>query len=278
VLHSGGHHLHLRLASSDGYHRVEVEDHYPGMPTARAAAVGTTDAVGNGLHLLTALAAASGVTPTATGKIVWATFPAAGVDPTAHEASVEGPQFEQARTLPSPQEALRAEVGRFHAEVGRFHEEAGLEAETAGEDLMHVQLVGLPLVLFAAQLRHDRELLRELELVARADGPYPAAELVELARELTLYRGMGESTELERAAALERGAVTLDVLYRLPRFAGPACDRMARLLARADAYAREGALLVLPPTPEQVAVRDWFLCQITQQCEGADPQPWTGPL
>jgi anti-sigma regulatory factor (Ser/Thr protein kinase) len=266
VLHSAGDHLHLRLIAVDEVRRLEVEDHYPGLPATRPR---SDSGVGHGLQLLEALATESGVTPTDGGKVVWATFPSRTQD----APSGDGPLDEASQPLTADvdaESALRAETDRFRGATTR--------PDAEDEQLAEVRLLGLPLAAFAAQLSRHRELLRELELVSRAPGRPGAPGLQELARELTRYRGMGESTEAARAAASARGERTLDVVYRLPRTAGVACARMIRLLAQADTYAQEGALLALPATPLDIAVREWFLCQITDQCNGAAPLRWTGPL
>jgi anti-sigma regulatory factor (Ser/Thr protein kinase) len=261
VLHAMGDDLHLRLrGAAPGGCLLEVEDHYEGWPSLRAP--DSTRAGGHGLRLLEELTSAWGVTATAAGKIVWAAFGEAGEH--GAPASPSG-----ADAVQSPAAALRAETGRFRTLSG---------TAPAPQRLVQVRLLGLPLALFAAQLAGHRELLRELELVARAPGRSDSPALVRLAHDLASYKGMGESTEEERAAAAARGESTLDITYQLPVDAGPACERMMHLLHEADTFARERALLVLPAPAPEVAVREWFLCEITRQCAGAPPTPWDGPL
>jgi anti-sigma regulatory factor (Ser/Thr protein kinase) len=261
VLHAVGDDLHLRLrGAAQGGYVLEVEDHYEGWPSVRAP--DSTRAGGHGLRVLEELTSAWGVTATPTGKIVWAAFGEAGE--LGAPASPSG-----ADAVQSPAAALRAETGRFRALSG---------SAPAPQRLVEVRLLGLPLALFAAQLDGHRELLRELELVARAPGPSDSPALVRLAHDLAAYKGMGESTEEERAAAAARGESTLDITYQLPVDAGPACERMLHLLREADTFARERALLVLPAPAPEVAVREWFLCEITRQCAGAPPTPWDGRL
>jgi len=260
VLHAVGDDLHLRLrGAAQGGYVLEVEDHYEGRPSLRPP--NSTRAGGHGLRLLEELASAWGVRATPTGKIVWAAFGDAG------ELGAPAPPS-GADTVQSPAAALRAETGRFRTLSG---------STPAPQRLVEVRLLGLPLALFAAQLDGHRELLRELELVARAPGPSDSPALVRLAHDLASYKGMGESTEEERAAAAARGESTLDITYQLPADAGPACERMMHLLREADTFARERALLVLPAPAPEVAVREWFLCEITRQCAGAPPTPWDGP-
>jgi anti-sigma regulatory factor (Ser/Thr protein kinase) len=252
VLHAIGDHLHVRLRTSGREAWVvEVEDHYRGLPAVRAP--GGPRGGGHGLRLLQEVASAWGIRPTPTGKIVWVAF---GNVPEDVARDTESPRW-------TPGEALRAETERFRALT-----EAG-----PPQEMCEVRLLGLPLALFAAQLTRHRELLRELQLVARFRG-HADPRLVQLASELGRYQGMGDSTEGERSAAAARGAATLDITYRLPASAGPPCDRMMHLLREADSFAAEQALLTLPSTADEVAVREWFLCEITRQCEGDPPIPW----
>lgn len=251
VVHASGGSVQLRLVTLDGGYRVEVSDDYPALPLRRRAAGA---AVGNGILLLDTLTAGWGVEATPSGKSVWAEFGTARADPSAPADDVQ-----------DPEERLRAETNRFQQVtdgVGR------------DEPLVNVRLLDLPLEVFAHQLARHRELLRELFLVARSPGRRDSDELVELARELELYRGMGESSEEERAVAAEHGRTHVDITYRLPPSAGVACDRLLELLTAADEFARTEALLVLPATQPEVRVREWFLCQISEQCQGSPPRRW----
>jgi hypothetical protein len=254
VLHAVGDHVHLRLRSSSTQAwTLEVEDHFPGLPVVRDD--DGLRAEGKGLRLLDELTSGWGVTPTPTGKIVWAEFlkprvaAAEGNDPPALD----------------PRDTLRAEGQRFR----------NLAQAGPAEESRDVRLLGLPLALFAAQLARHRALMRELRLVRREDGDRDRdRELLRLAQELEAYQGMGESTEGQRAAALARGQSAIDITYSLPADAGPACQRMMELLRDADHLAAQGALLALPSEPDEVAVREWFLCEISRQCAGEAPTPW----
>jgi anti-sigma regulatory factor (Ser/Thr protein kinase) len=256
VLHATGDHVHVRLVTRPGRFRIEVRDHYAVPPAVRPPS--DEPAVGNGMHLVSRLAVRWGVAAEHDGKTVWAELLPSGAS-VAH-ATGPAPRLSQ-------EEALRAATGRFRA-------------ETSGPEpgqVVDVRLPGLPLALFARYLERHRAMLRELTLVA-ARGPRTStapARLVLLARALEGFRGMGEATEAARADAVAQGRTTLDVTYRLPVTAGPACAHMLELLEEADEFARDEALLTLPAPPDEARVRRWFLCAIADQCAGLAPTPWT---
>ncbi|MCO6009197.1 ATP-binding protein [Actinoallomurus purpureus] len=69
VRHGDGQ-IHLTMCAQDDRLRFEVDDEAPGsVPKIRPA--GDNDEGGRGLHLVGLLSSRWGVTPTATGKIVW---------------------------------------------------------------------------------------------------------------------------------------------------------------------------------------------------------------
>jgi hypothetical protein len=159
------------------------------------------------------------------------------------------------------------------------------ESETPPGTLTEVHLLGLPLDLFADLLVHDRELLREMELIARrqplpgggADSDRLPPALVELAGQLAPYGAMGAQTEAARDAAAARGQTVTDLSYHLPTAAGPACARLLTLLEQADTYCRDETLLTLPTTAELTRLRAWFLTELARQCAGLPPTAWPGP-
>ena len=50
--------------------------------------------------------------------------------------------------------------------------------------------------------------------------------------------------------------------------------RMLVLLRQTDEFARNGQLFALPVRDDEAQVRDWFLCQIDEQCRGTAPRPF----
>ena len=80
-----------------------------------------------------------------------------------------------------------------------------------------------------------------------------------------------------RLAALEGGADRMDSRVPLPEGTPALMENVARVLAAVDDYCRRGDLLALARPPEQVALFEWSLAELTAQYEGAEPTPWPGP-
>ncbi|MDX6284853.1 MAG: hypothetical protein QOG53_338 [Frankiales bacterium] len=153
-------------------------------------------------------------------------------------------------------------------------------AQLPSDVLVDVQLLNTPLRPLARELARQRELMREMALVAmagRGRHRVPVA-LTALAAELENYRGVGAAMDAARDAAIERGDRTMDLFYRLPPAIGPACNHLDQLLDEADAYCRAENLLTLAAPSEGLAVRRWYLGQIVTQINGAAPAAWTGSL
>jgi hypothetical protein len=136
--------------------------------------------------------------------------------------------------------------------------------------------------LFARETARHRELMREMALIALAhddqSGDHVPTELAELAGELERYRGVGAATDAARDTAIERGEASLDLVYRLPPAVGPACVRLNALLDAAEEYCVAENLLTLAGTDEGVAMRRWYLGEISRQIAGFPPTAWAGPL
>jgi len=52
--------------------------------------------------------------------------------------------------------------------------------------------------------------------------------------------------------------------------------RLREVLDEADAFCREQRLLTPPPTPQLLAMRNWYLGEFVRQGAGEEPLPWTG--
>jgi hypothetical protein len=147
--------------------------------------------------------------------------------------------------------------------------------------LRDVQLINMPLQLFARETARHRELMREMALIAfdeDAATHHVPTSLMDLAAELEEYRGVGAATDAVRDVAIARGDATIDLSYRVPPAVGPACRRLSELLDAAEEYCRSENLLTLGASPEGAALRRWYLDQIADQIEGIPATPWSGPL
>jgi len=151
----------------------------------------------------------------------------------------------------------------------------------AGGDLVEVQLLQIPVRLWArSQEQHDA-LMREFALMSVPTEPgekerHVPTRLLELIDTLNAdFEGV--STEQEKAleAAAAAGVESLDLVYRIPAAAAPASQALGAMLDEADEYCRQGQhLLTLAPDEDLVRFRWWFLDQFIGQTEGKSPVAW----
>lgn len=148
-------------------------------------------------------------------------------------------------------------------------------------ELVDVHVTGIPVALWAASQEHFAELMREFTLIAGSAAaprhPIPA-QLLDLVEQLTsTYSGF--TTEQERALseAAAAGITSLDLVFRVPRAAGPAAEELERMLTAADEFCRSGDhLLTLATPPECLRYRRWYLAQFIDQAAGKPAVPWPG--
>ena len=149
------------------------------------------------------------------------------------------------------------------------------------EELLTVHIVGLPVDLQAEAQQQGDELTRELMLVAeqmrqRGDSVGLPVRFVELVTTLS-SRSAIFTAEQERqmAAAIAAGESTIDLSYTVPVSAAAAAADLGAILDEADAYCREGRLLLTLATPPHlVAYRRWFLDEFVAQAAGRPPTAW----
>lgn len=149
------------------------------------------------------------------------------------------------------------------------------------DDLISVEIVGLPIAVQVAAQQHQEELNRELMLVGeqmhqRGDSTGLPARFVELVNTLTqTYSGFTVEQEHQLADAVAAGAETIDLHYTVPRSAADAALALGQMLDEVDQYCRDGQLLLTLETPAPlVAYRWWFLNQFVDQAAGSPPQSW----
>jgi len=153
--------------------------------------------------------------------------------------------------------------------------------EALADDLITVEIIGLPVdVQVEAQQQND-ELTRELVLVAeqlRQEGDSAAlpVRFVELVSALSVrYSMFTAEQEQQLRTAIESGAERLDMTYRVPRSAATAAAHLGDILDEADDYCRRGKLLLTLATPPKlVTYRRWFLDQFVSQAAGGPAVAW----
>ncbi len=145
-------------------------------------------------------------------------------------------------------------------------------------DLVEVQLLQAPLIIWQRAAEHHDELMREMALLALSptnqDLPTRLLELVDvLGRQ---YGAAGTRPDEERDAAIAQGLDRVDLTYRVPRSSAGQAQRMRDLLEEAEEYCRAD-LLTLAQPQEQADFAHWYTDQFVQQCAGQPPTPWPGP-
>lgn len=150
-------------------------------------------------------------------------------------------------------------------------------------DLLEVQLLQLPVPLWAAAQEHHDELLREFTLMSVATGDDDAgsthevpARLVALMDRITRqYAGASDVQRAELFAAAAAGRPELDLVYHVPAAMSAVATELGHMLDLADAFCREGQhLLTLATTADLLAYRTWHLGQFVDQCAGGAPVSW----
>lgn len=223
----------VQMGGTRDHPRVEVHDgslQLPEMPAPRAGTNGTHAledefllTIGRGLDLVAKFSDAWGVEMGTDGKIVWFS-PRAD----AQETGVPGDVTGDALQAPRPRGAV-----------------------------LHVQLLGVPVDQLADFERHQRELAREVALLALAAGTdYPLAKTISdvfalLRRDVRPE--LGEQLRQLRSA----GIASSDMEVTVTRQAAAELGRFVELLSLADAFCVEQRLLTLARTPDQIAFQNW---------------------
>lgn len=209
--------------------------------------------MGRGLDLVATHSVRWGaeITPNGLGKIVW-------FEPSAamHEEPVEGEVF----TL---DDAL----------VGRPAEPADPAT------LVTVNLLGMPVELFAHLRRHFNEVGRELRLLSISDGDrYPlAVAFAETYLQVEYERRQVLGLDVLERAMANRDEV-VDLTYSTPPTAPETMARMEHLLDQVYDELSGKVLLSVQPPEVLVDLAHWYLGEFQRQPAGEEPTPWRGPL
>ena len=223
--------------------RVAVADSSPAVPLERHFSDQST--TGRGLRLVARLGADFGVEPLDEGgKAVWFT--------------VDG-------TAPAVDEGADAEWD--------------LDGLDLLEELVAVVvLTAVPRRLWLAALEHQAALLRELFLV-RAVRPDVVREPVLTAADEALALLLsGTDTALRSVRPRESRPAAIDVVVALPAAGAEVFDHFRDALDVGRELALGGHLLLRPPLPEIVMLRDWACDQAVAQVKGVAPTAWDSEL
>ncbi|MST33879.1 hypothetical protein GHK86_14270 [Acidimicrobiaceae bacterium USS-CC1] len=158
------------------------------------------------------------------------------------------------------------------------HQAGGMTGPAAG--LVEVQVLGLPLDIWARTQEHMDGLLREFTLLVAGDATsttrHAPRRLLDLVAELEAdYAGMTSDQEQQLAEAADAGKDAIDLTYLVPTSVREACRRLDEALDEADRYCLEGEYLLTLATPADArAFRRWFLVQFMEQIDGRPARSW----
>lgn len=141
-----------------------------------------------------------------------------------------------------------------------------------------------PLRLWVEQNEYTDGLLREfnLLLIGERSGELQGAapgRLVELADTVTSrYGPLLQQVNAERQEALDAGLDRMDSRIELPDETPQLLALVREVMFASDEYCRDAALLMLPRSPQLVALSEWTNAELLAQFSGAEATPWPGPF
>lgn len=243
----------VRVRGTVEHPRVEVTDQSLVPPQRGAAEDGQLTTFGRGIALVAAHAEkwGSDINFAGTGKTVW------------FEPSTEvHPPAEVPNVVFSLDDALSAYPG----------------SRAEPDEMLPLELLGMPTQLFLALRNHFHEVGREVMLLALSESErYPeASELagifVQVEHERRQVRGLDD---LE--AAVRRGDEAVDLRYLVAPSAPSTMERAGALLERVYDAMQDEKLLAVRPAPELLALQRWYFGEFVRQADGEPPQRWDGP-
>lgn len=208
--------------------------------------------VGRGLDLVASFATRWGadIDPRGLGKVVWFE-----PSPEPRETPAEGELFDMDEAL-----------ARFGP------------PQLDPEQMVTIELKGMPPELFSHLRLHFNELGRELRLLAISDPErYPIA--VEFAE--TYLQVEHERRQVlglaDLDAALDAGQERVDLVYKAPPSAPASMARVGELLEEIYRTFGDDTLLAVRPSTELMSLQRWYLGEFSRQVAGHRPLPWLGP-
>ena len=152
----------------------------------------------------------------------------------------------------------------------------------AHDGLHEVHLLNVPLRLLAASREHHDEVMREFAMIAldeTFDSAHTPSRFIELIDILgRRYGAAGARPDAEVDAAIERGDITIDLVYHVPEHITEAAQQLDVLMAEADEFCRQQHMLALARPQLLVDFARWYLDEFSRQIAGQPPRAWDGPL
>ena len=234
--------------------RVDVADGNPAFPSIKE--YGADAATGRGLTLFNTLASNWGVQAVEHGKIVWFELP---VEFPVAPSSVSDGSF------------------RFNLTgVTR----TSLHGDADDSPDISVRVLGIPVALLQKSSEQYEALFRELRLMKERthtapDSPRLPERLAVLVSQIgTRFNGLGPGMDDMWQTAVDNHVDLYDWTLDLPQSAVVTIEFYDALLDEADEFGLAQRLLTLPASPASVAVRRWFLSELTGQLHGKAPVAW----
>lgn len=245
LVHAGGE-IHLTAAITGSGLRVEVGDASPHLPVRREYAA--MSATGRGLPMVESVVTRWNSFRLGSGKVVWFEIE----DP-------EGDPFASLQPDPPPQ-------------------------QDDADDVVHVELLDVPLLMHAAWQEHAAALLRELLLIKLDEDPAimgthaAASDAMNLLHEQIPAPVLGGDPDAIMRDALEPHVSLPALTLRVPRSSVAHFMVLDDLIHHALELAGAGEMLVPPTQPEILAMSHWLCCEVVEQAEsGRTPTPWSAP-
>jgi hypothetical protein len=152
--------------------------------------------------------------------------------------------------------------------------------DVSPDELVEVELIGVPLDRQLASSEHQDGLRREFRMLVEQGQADPSnsvpGRLIALAANLDRrFQSFGAAGREAIDAAVARGETSIDLKFEVPAAIGPAAEEFGAMLEEADEYCSAGEhLLTLRTPPEVVDYRNWALQELINQPKGAKPMPW----
>lgn len=242
--------INLHASVGDDGLRVEVTDGSTQAPAPRHYA--TMARTGRGLQLLQQLVDRWGTLARPDGKTVWFELDS-------------GDRLNEIAAEPDPDDVC-----------------ADFAPGAAGEDVLDVVLLNIPLLLHAAWQEHAEALLREYLLLSLdSDDPMEALTVhaaasgaISLMHKHIPRPQLGHDAEELMTYAVEPGVSSQRAVLRVPRTSVPHFQVLDQVMNTALALADSGAFSTPPIQPEMRELRRWLCREVSRQVNGEPPTRW----
>jgi GAF domain-containing protein/anti-sigma regulatory factor (Ser/Thr protein kinase) len=238
--------------------RIDVADGNPALPSIKE--YGTDAATGRGLTLFNTLASNWGVQAVDGGKIVWFELP-----------------------VDFPVTPTSFSDGSFRFDLTGITR-AGPHGDPGDTQDISIRLLGIPVTLLQKSSEEYEALFRELRLMKERadtspDAPHLPERLGVLVSQIgTRFNGFGPGMDDMWQTAVDNKVEYFDWTLDLAQSAVVAIEFYDTLLDEADEFGLAQRLLTLPASASSVAVRRWFLSELTGQLHGKAPVAWLDSL